>query len=130
MENCFVRFIRERDKTRRLDSPWVRVRLSNGEELFGKYFRWCYMPINNEENYWVSLTKLGAPAHEIRFQTKDCVEVEEIDVEEAHLFESVEFTIGHTALKKLENLWQQSKHDDFKDFFGAFLEETLNPKQP
>lgn len=129
MENPFIGFIREWNKERRLDTPWVRVRLSDGEDLFGKYCRWLYMPVGEEENYWVSLSKLGAPAIEIRFQTKDCIEVEEIDVEDFHLFECVEFTISHPALKKLEALWQQSKHRVFNDFLGEFLEETLNPKQ-
>lgn len=127
----FVDFIRRRNQTRRLDTPRVRVRLTNGEVLTGQYCYWVYMGTNGEdENYWVSLSDINSPAVALRFQSKDCVEVEEIDVDKEHLLDGIEFTLSNNALKRLEALWQQSKHRLFNDFLGEFLEETLNPKQP
>lgn len=129
--NVFVDFIHRRNQTRRLDNPWVRVRLADGKVLTGQFCHWLYMPDNEEdENYWVSLSDINSPAVALRFQSKDCVEVEEIDVDKEHLLDGIEFALSNNALKRLEVLWQQSKHRLFNDFLGEFLEETLNPKRP
>lgn len=130
MIDVFVDFIYKRNLTRRLDTPWVRVRLADGKVLTGQYCHWMCMSANDEdENYWVSLSDINSPAVELRFQSKDCVEVEEIDVDKTHFFEDIDFKLSNNALKRLEALWQQSKHENFEEFFSAFLEETLSSEQ-